>query len=327
MNAFFSSSSSSSKEDNIMKLAKEKSFVDVHPKLSLAPSSLSTFNDTTYTSSSESEANSCRKRKMLHTSIELHLNHPLPFDWEQCLDLQSGRVYYMNRETLKRSWSRPKERRLDLELNISTNTTSMEEKITSCVALEDEKKGSTTTSSSMVAMPCINCHLLVMLCKSSPTCPNCKYVYPLHALQKEEIQAMWHTDMDWGEAHMMDMLLNIEDVDSEVNATLAAKLADDVAAEMDNNMALVDMAEVGDTNVVETDVAGMVGLDDGVRIDDMVGVDDVVGLMDVAGFGDVADNEDAEVENEENIDEKDVVDEVVGSKDDVAAMLWVVINT
>ncbi|KAH7663939.1 WW domain-containing protein [Dioscorea alata] len=183
MNDFFSFSSSSflssKEEEDIKVMAKRKALLeemnfDDHPELSLAPS-LSTFTDNTYTSSStESEANSCRKRKMLHTSVELHLNHPLPFDWEQCLDLQSGRVYYMNRETLKRSWSRPKERKVDLELNISRNS-SMEEMI--------KEEESIITTSSMIAVPCFNCHLLVMLCKSSPTCPNCKYVYPLHALQ------------------------------------------------------------------------------------------------------------------------------------------------
>lgn len=97
MNDFFSFSSSffSSKEEeeeDIKVMAKRKALLeemnfDDHPELSLAPS-LSTFTDNTYTSSTESEANSCRKRKMLHASIELHLNHPLPFDWEQCLDLQ-----------------------------------------------------------------------------------------------------------------------------------------------------------------------------------------------------------------------------------------------
>ncbi|KAJ8433762.1 hypothetical protein Cgig2_025925 [Carnegiea gigantea] len=29
----------------------------------------------------------------------------------------------------------------------------------------------------MVAAACMKCHMLVMLCKSSPTCPNCKFVH------------------------------------------------------------------------------------------------------------------------------------------------------
>lgn len=36
-----------------------------------------------------------------------------------------------------------------------------------------------SSGGNMIAVPCANCHLLVMLCKSSPSCPNCKYVQPL----------------------------------------------------------------------------------------------------------------------------------------------------
>lgn len=31
----------------------------------------------------------------------------------------------------------------------------------------------------MVATVCMRCHMLVMLCKSSPACPNCKFMHPL----------------------------------------------------------------------------------------------------------------------------------------------------
>ena len=30
----------------------------------------------------------------------------------------------------------------------------------------------------MVATVCMRCHMLVMLCKSSPACPNCKFMHP-----------------------------------------------------------------------------------------------------------------------------------------------------
>ncbi|KAF1865334.1 hypothetical protein Lal_00004708 [Lupinus albus] len=30
----------------------------------------------------------------------------------------------------------------------------------------------------MVATVCMQCHMLVMLCKSSPTCPSCKFMHP-----------------------------------------------------------------------------------------------------------------------------------------------------
>ncbi|RWW28931.1 hypothetical protein BHE74_00009537 [Ensete ventricosum] len=136
-------------------------------ELSLGPSS-STLSKKTQSSSSESEGCGRRKRKQIwdanprQTSIELQLNDPLPLDWERCLDLQTGRIYFMNRKTLKRSWSRPKEQNLDLELNISTFSSS------------EEAKKQHGSCGSMAAAVCVNCHLLVMLCKSSPSCPNCK---------------------------------------------------------------------------------------------------------------------------------------------------------
>ncbi|XP_072981730.1 uncharacterized protein [Typha angustifolia] len=152
------------------------------PELSLGPS-LSIFAKSTNSSSSESDGNSRKKRKhtwddqpISQTSVELQLNDPLPMDWEQCLDLQSGKMYYLNRKTLKKSWIRPKELDLNLELNISILPNS--EGNTSMTALEDPKKH-LSSSGSMIAVVCVNCHLLVMLCKSSPLCPNCKYVHSL----------------------------------------------------------------------------------------------------------------------------------------------------
>ncbi|KAJ8475859.1 hypothetical protein OPV22_019586 [Ensete ventricosum] len=147
-------------------------------ELSLGGSSLSLLSESTTNSSpARSEANPRRKRKQtwddptIHTSIDLQLDDPLPLDWEQCLDLQSGRIYFLNRKTLRKSWSRPKEQKLDLELNIATFASS--EKKTASASPEKPSKSS--SSGNMVAAVCVNCHLLVMLCKSSPSCPNCKH--------------------------------------------------------------------------------------------------------------------------------------------------------
>ncbi|KAH7681136.1 Thioredoxin-like fold-containing protein [Dioscorea alata] len=152
-----------------------------HPELSLGPS-LSTFALSANSSSTDSESTTKKKRKytwdepMRYTNIELNLNDPLPLDWEQCLDLHSGRMYYLNRKTLKRSLTRPKEQKLDLELNISNFSGSMER--TGSASSDDLRKQS-SSSGNMVAVACANCHLLVMLCRSSPLCPNCKYMHPL----------------------------------------------------------------------------------------------------------------------------------------------------
>ncbi|XP_040999579.1 uncharacterized protein LOC121245781 [Juglans microcarpa x Juglans regia] len=160
------------------------------PELSLATIHDSVVNKSTNSSSSDSESNPSRKRKFfsdhgllkteksIHTSVDLQLKDPLPLDWEQCLDLESGRMYYLNRKTLRKSCNWPKDQKLDLELHIAThsNNSCSEQYISSADALGDSKKRC-SPSSNMMALPCLNCHLLVILSKSFPSCPNCKYVH------------------------------------------------------------------------------------------------------------------------------------------------------
>nr|CAD1819954.1 unnamed protein product [Ananas comosus var. bracteatus] len=134
------------------------------PELSLGPS-VSTFAKSTYSSSSDSDANSRKKRK--HAWDE----HP-------AAQTSSGRMYYLNRKTLKKSWIRPKEQALNLELNIATLASSDANASSGSVALDEPRKHA-SSGGNMVAVVCANCHLLVMLCKSSPSCPNCKYVHSL----------------------------------------------------------------------------------------------------------------------------------------------------
>ncbi|XP_006662894.1 uncharacterized protein LOC102700469 [Oryza brachyantha] len=172
--------------------------MEVQPELSLGPRSLRFGGGKS--SSSESDGSSddgSRKRRkhfaweeaVSHASLELQLKDPLPLDWEQCLDLHSGRMYYLNRKTMRKSWVRPMEEHgstLDLELNISTIPCTFGngdgKASPGTIAEEDEDdaswSGGRGSVGSMVAIPCINCHLLVMLCKSSPACPNCKFLQP-----------------------------------------------------------------------------------------------------------------------------------------------------
>lgn len=101
--------------------------------------------------------------------------------------MQSGRMYYLNRKTLKKSWVRPWEQSVNLDLNISTTAAidSCGDNSTAAATAapdDDEPRkptGTLISGGNMVAVPCANCHLLVMLCKSSPSCPNCKFVQPL----------------------------------------------------------------------------------------------------------------------------------------------------
>ncbi|CAM8983591.1 unnamed protein product [Rhodiola kirilowii] len=186
------------------------------PELSLAaPTSCSS-------SESSGISSSSRKRKALsdsilenksllqqgHRNIDLqHSSERLPFDWEQCLDLESGKMYFLNRKTLKRSWDRPTtnkdqqyRQKLNLELNISSQTTagvtnkpkpSASVSTNNCYSinkpdlkvLQITRKNVANYSNydKTVAMACRNCHMLVIVSKSSPTCPNCKYVHSIPA--------------------------------------------------------------------------------------------------------------------------------------------------
>ncbi|KAH7521410.1 hypothetical protein FEM48_Zijuj07G0030000 [Ziziphus jujuba var. spinosa] len=167
------------------------------PELSLAPTQLVNVNKSSMNISpmdQQPEVNSSRKRKLFHdhlqqaqaSHVDLHQRKdPLPLDWEQCLDLESGKMYYLNRKTLTKSWNWPMEKKTpDLELNISTISDFPHKCGSENINHgEDQdqiaKKNNCSSGGSMVALPCLNCHLLVILSKSSPSCPNCKYVHSL----------------------------------------------------------------------------------------------------------------------------------------------------
>ncbi|GAV59259.1 hypothetical protein CFOL_v3_02790 [Cephalotus follicularis] len=150
--------------------------------------------------------------------VELHLETPLPSEWQRCLDIQSGEIHFYNTRTQKRTSrdpraspdpSSPGHMSLDLELNLPCDHSLRENEahnhhftkhISSSPQLglsdlfmlspskQKENSGGLTRSPSwlafegdqqeMVATVCMRCHMLVMLCKSSPTCPNCKFMHP-----------------------------------------------------------------------------------------------------------------------------------------------------
>eukprot|EP01018_Ginkgo_biloba_P032832 Gb_35362 [translate_table: standard] len=108
--------------------------------------------------------------------IELHLKSPLPLDWEQCLDLKSGQMYYINRNTQTKTWNDPREQ-LDLELGISSVISENCKNYHPRDQQEGRRKSSKSTE--MIAIACMQCHMFVMLSKDSPSCPNCKHVHSL----------------------------------------------------------------------------------------------------------------------------------------------------
>ncbi|XVE55494.1 hypothetical protein DITRI_Ditri03aG0163100 [Diplodiscus trichospermus] len=151
--------------------------------------------------------------------MELHLETPLPLEWQRCLDIQSGQIHFYNTRTHTRTSMDPRtspeppspagHMSLDLELNLPCDSVrkidktdhhhlfkkhnsvsprragSVDKKINSLsggltqniswLAMEEEDK---QEQQEMVATVCMRCHMLVMLCKSSPACPNCKFMHP-----------------------------------------------------------------------------------------------------------------------------------------------------
>lgn len=104
--------------------------------------------------------------------------------------MQSGRMYYFNRKSSKKSWNLPENKqKLDLELNISSSSVS------NCTSAVDDDESnnkhhlSSASNNNMVALACTNCHLLVILSKSSPSCPNCKFFHSLPNLQTQSSPA------------------------------------------------------------------------------------------------------------------------------------------
>ncbi|KAK9757555.1 hypothetical protein RND81_01G170400 [Saponaria officinalis] len=159
--------------------------------------------------------------------VNLHLETPLPSEWQRCLDIQSGEIHFYNTRTQKRTRDprniktqepqSPKnsDMSLDLELNLpcgSRNQVSSPKssetptpKMKKCksssprastnnllkclLSTKAEDKSSVDDDDilkdddddevvEMVATACMRCHMLVMLQKLSPTCPNCKFIHP-----------------------------------------------------------------------------------------------------------------------------------------------------
>lgn len=132
-------------------------------------------------------------------NIELHLETPLPLEWQRCLDLQSGEIHFYNTKTQKRTSMDPRRKlespthyrslggealSLDLELNLNCQSKKKSNDGVMARGLMKQANGSSPwlrferEQKEMVARVCMQCHLLVMLLKSSPTCPNCKFIQP-----------------------------------------------------------------------------------------------------------------------------------------------------
>ncbi|KAJ4950776.1 hypothetical protein NE237_027608 [Protea cynaroides] len=130
--------------------------------------------------------------------IEFHLEQkPLPLEWQRCLDIQSGKIHFYNTRTKKRTSKDPrqspdgngpssaKHMSLELELNLpyesafkthSEDNWAKEEQVRR--SMGSELSLELDQLPEMVAAVCQQCHMLVMLCKSSPACPSCRFMHP-----------------------------------------------------------------------------------------------------------------------------------------------------
>lgn len=131
------------------------------------------------------------------------------FNWliiDHVLIKQSGEIHFYNSRTNKRTSSEPSKNvdlstqdhhhmSLDLELNLPCDSTRKNQTRSRhltdlSIDVNRNRKASEIARSpswlafegdqdqEMVATACMKCHMLVMLCKSSPTCPNCKFMHP-----------------------------------------------------------------------------------------------------------------------------------------------------
>ncbi|XP_061345965.1 uncharacterized protein LOC133291678 [Gastrolobium bilobum] len=138
--------------------------------------------------------------------------------WRQYLSIQSGQIQFCNTrvnktttEDSKRIPEPPSDHMsLNLELNLTCESPRKKQEdryyinekhnsdspvrlsenddlfieSSKCKKDSDSLIGSPSWLSSegdykeMVATVCMRCHMLVMLCKSSPSCPNCKFMHP-----------------------------------------------------------------------------------------------------------------------------------------------------
>lgn len=109
--------------------------------------------------------------------------------------LQSGQIHFYNTRTHKKTCKDPRSSprpslNLELNLNLTCNPSSTKEQVDQQEQTNHDntsKKSSFCSPSwisldvnrqEMVAAVCMRCHMLVMMFKASPSCPNCKFVHP-----------------------------------------------------------------------------------------------------------------------------------------------------
>uniref|UniRef100_A0ACD5XIA4 Uncharacterized protein n=1 Tax=Avena sativa TaxID=4498 RepID=A0ACD5XIA4_AVESA len=148
-----------------------------------------------------------RKRDADDTDgIELNFDAaPLPLEWQRCLDIKSGQIHYYNTRTHKRTSKDPRRAGaaatpaveeddagncgpmgLDLDLNLAfepRRPSPVKEEKKARPAADQAKPAAADREDAaggmeMVAAVCVRCHMLVMMSRACPACPNCKFLHP-----------------------------------------------------------------------------------------------------------------------------------------------------
>ncbi|KAI3969218.1 hypothetical protein MKW92_025501 [Papaver armeniacum] len=163
--------------------------MDHYPELSLGNSSSFSESDECLSkkrkyqpnnSTTSSTTKSSVFATMMSNTPELQLKQNYLSDFH---DLQFGRRYNLSKNPImmmkkkscnNNNWQH-KHQKLDLELSLSNSDDDDARSSKSSEILEDLSSKSSPISN-MVAMGCLKCNLLVMVSKSFPSCPNCKFV-------------------------------------------------------------------------------------------------------------------------------------------------------
>ncbi|XP_051126517.1 uncharacterized protein LOC127248282 [Andrographis paniculata] len=100
-----------------------------------------------------------------------HYQSRLPLELQRCLDIKSGKLYFQNTRTNQRVDAQnldvpPAAMSLELRLNLQATAVV---RSPSWLTFDAEHQ-------EMVAAAFRRCHMLVMMSKARPACPNCKFV-------------------------------------------------------------------------------------------------------------------------------------------------------
>ncbi|KAI3947503.1 hypothetical protein MKX01_017067 [Papaver californicum] len=119
-----------------------------------------------------------------NAGIQLNSDIPLPSEWQQCLDLKTGEVYYRNEETGKKSikdprksvtkfWGRNDYSEEEEEENSSDSEQGSQSPIPSSSTSPSTKRNDNRRDQVLVVAGCKSCLMYFMLPKYVVDCPKC----------------------------------------------------------------------------------------------------------------------------------------------------------